>query len=272
MGEKKRPILGRKALYSMLEFFKASFGSDKMFVRISRASKLEVFFFLWLLQSLLIIVGNYQISSRIKYNYMNIPYWISSSDIWLIEDRALNMVVLKSLLIVPSVLIATILARILVMKALGEGLKGSAYFSSAITAFSTTLIPECLRITAIYTLHLLRLPSEVVIDFDLAEAKSTRHLAYLATKVLEELQSIYRFNEWDVFVVSLLFLVWEAYLFYKTFRLIYELEFRKAVLASFILSVATGAIIIYFSLTTWTPKFFIDPFEFRFVPPTIPGG
>jgi len=271
MEKRKRPILGRKALYSIIEFFRASLGSEKVFLKISRASKLEVFFLLWLVQSFLIVIGNYEVSAKIRYNYMNIPYWITSADIWLIEDRALNMVVMKSLLLVPGVLIVLILARILIMKILGEGLKGKAYFSSAVTAFSTTLVPECLRVVAIYVVHLLRLPPEVVIDFDLAEAKSTRYLAYLATKVTQELQTIYKFNQWDVILISLIFLVWETYLFYKTFRLVYELSVKRAMVACLILSVATGSIIVYSSLTPWTPKFYINPFEFRFLPP-IPVG
>jgi len=272
MEKKKRPILGREALYSIMEFFRASLGSEEMFLKISRASKLEVFFLLWLLQSFLVVLGNYKVSARIKYNYMNIPYWITSADIWLIEDRALNMVVMKSLLIVPAVLIIMILARVFIMKLLGEGLRGKAYFSSAVTAFSTTLVPECLRIIAIYTIHLLRLPQEVIIDFDLEEAKSTRYLAYLATKVAQELQTIYKFNQWDVVVIGLIFLAWETYLFYKTFRLVYELGDKRAIMASFILSAATGLIIFYSSLTPWTPKFYVNPFEFRFLPPSVPVG
>ncbi len=272
MEERKRPILGREALYSIMEFFRASLGSEKMFLRISRASKLEVFFLLWLVQSFFIVIGNYEVSARIRYNYMNIPYWITSADIWLIEDRALNMAVMKSLLLVPGVSMVLILARVLIMKVLGEGLKGKAYFSSAVTAFSTTLVPECLRVIAIYAIHLLRLPSEVIIDYDLAEAKSTRYLAYLATKISQDLQTIYKFNKWDVIVISLIFLAWETYLFYKTFGLVYELSAKRAMIASFILSAATASIIVYSSLIPWIPKFYINPFEFRFLPPSVPVG
>jgi len=272
MKVKERTILGKEALYSIREFFKASLGSERMFMKIARASKLEVFFLLWLLQSFLIIVGNYLVSSRIRYNYLNIPGWVTSADIWIIEDRALNLAVIKSLLVVPGVLIALILGRIIVMKVLGEGLKGEAYLSSAVTAFSATLVPECFREVVMYALHLLRLPPEVLVDFDLSGAKSSRYLASLGTKIAHELYMIYEFNPWDVLIVTSIFLAWETFLFYKVFTIIYGLDVNKAVVATFILSTITGWINIYTSIIPWTPKYFVDPFEFRPPPPPVPVG
>ncbi|GEM_PF-3527357 len=272
MKDSERPILGKEALYSFREFFKASLGSEKMFSRISRASKLEVFFLLWLLQSSLIIIGNYLVSARIRYNYLNVPQWVTSADIWIVEDRAFNLAVIKSLLVVPGFLIAMILCRIFVMKVVGERLKGEAYLSSAITAFSATLVPECFRVIAMYATHLFRLPPEVIVNFDLSGAKSSRYLASLGVKVTQELYNIYEFRPWDVLVITSIFLAWETYLFYKIFRIIYGLEVNKAIIATFILSTITGWMNIYSSLIPWVPKYFVDPFEFRPPPPPVPVG
>ncbi|RLG42801.1 MAG: hypothetical protein DRO05_00050 [Thermoproteota archaeon] len=272
MSDRERTILGREALYSLREFLKASLGSKEVFIKISRASKLEAFFLFWLLQSFLVIVGNYMVSGRIKYNYVNIPYWVTSADIWMIEDRAMNMAVIKSLLVAPGLLIALNLFRILIMKLLGERLGGEAYLSSAVTAFATTLVPECFRVVTIYGLQLLRLPSQIVIDFDLFNAKSARYLMSLGSKVAQQLSEIYQFNPWDVLIVTSIFLFWETYLFYRIFRIVYKLDVKGATIATLIISTVTGWINALFSLVPWLPKFYVDPYEFRPPPPPVPVG
>ncbi len=269
MASRGRRLLGREALYSIREFFKASLGSEKIFLKISRASRPETFILLWILQSFLMIVGNYLVSRRIEYKYLNVPAWVTSADIWFVEDRALNLVVFKSLLVVPGLLMGSFLLRILIMDVLGRGLKGKAYLSSAITGFSATIVPECIRVIALYAVHLSKMPSKVVITLDLSGARYVRYLSSLASKVAQELYAIYMFDPWNAFVMTSIFLTWEIYLFQKIFRIIYGLGRNKALIATFILSIVTGWIDLYSSLIPWAPKYYVDPFEFR--PPAGPA-
>ena len=272
MVEREKPILGAEVFYSIKELiWGGSTGSNELFRKIARASRMDFFFLIWLLQSALILLGSYAITRRIDYTYTDLPPWASPIDTWMVEDRVFWMTYLKGGFLISLSTLALLTIRVVLSRLIGDLLGGWAHMLSAATACACSLIPDLLRNISVYAVHLGSIPSNIQIVYNLSGAIYLRYLNRLWAESQAIISQTYSLNLIRSALVSLPFLLWEIFLFYKMFLWVFQLRKKRAIAATGILAFFVLLMTIAVPLTLWTPKVFVNPMEFRMPAAGGPG-
>ena len=267
----RRGIRGRAALVSARELLtRGLLGDPGVMERLARSSRLDVAMALWLLQVALTITACVALNRGVEYTYSDFPPWASPLDARVEEDRVLTISHLVSLLVTAPTLLVLMLGRGVLLKFAAEKMGGRMELWPAVTAVSLTLVPHSLRSLTAAVLRAATSP--VTIHYDLDAAYSTVEMAKLAQYASSTLDSYYSLPAWMVAAVSIPFLAWEAAILYSALRSGAGLGRRQAAWGTAAMLAVSAWISVRFTVSPWIPRFFVDPFYFRYRPVTMPAG
>ena len=270
MREKDRDLLGPEAFYTAVEYLKGSLvGSPQLLAKFRKASRLSLVLSAWLIQSLVVLISKFSLDASIKYQIVNPPLWVAQIDIQFYLDRTMTLQALATAFVVPASMGLLLLFRTLLSSYIAGKMGQRVELSSSAMAMSTLCVPEALRVLAL-SLHRVVTRGPVVVIYDLIRADSVWWLAKLAEQARSILDTVYRFDAGTALLIGGPFLIWEIFLLHRIFRHTFNLDAEDAAWATAALGAFQVWMAVKFPISPIVPRYYLDPFNFRFQAPV--GG
>ena len=268
--DKERDLLGPEAFYSTVEYLKGSLvGSPRLLAKFRRASRLSLVLSVWLIQSIVVLISKFSLDASIEYRIVNPPIWVAQIDIQFYMDRTMTLQALATTFVVPVSMGLLLLFRTLLSSYIARKMGQHVELSSSAMAMSTLCLPEAARVLAL-SLYRVATMSPLVVTYDLIRADSVWWLAQLAEQARAILDSFYKFDVKTSLLIGGPFLLWEIFLLYRAFRYTFNLDREDAAWATAALGAFQIWVAVKFPISLVVPRYYLDPFNFRFQAPV--GG